>query len=58
MNNVDLFSTPTKSKEFRKGVFAHKYPNGTINIEGQKYLTCSLTEAIAMHRKKFPIKRV
>jgi hypothetical protein len=55
---MNLFTTPIRRKEFRKGVFAYQYPNGTINIEGQKYLMCSMTQAIQMHRKNYPLKQI
>lgn len=58
MNNVCLFDTPLRSKEFRKGLYAHQYRNGVINICGEKYLCCSMTEAIAMYRKKFPSRKI
>ena len=54
MINVDLFSTPIKSVKVRQGIFAHQYQNGVINIQGQKYLGYSMTEAISKFRKKFP----
>jgi hypothetical protein len=52
MYNVDLFSAPIRSKKIRVNIFAHQYPNGTINIDGQKYLGYSLTEAIKLWRSK------
>lgn len=57
MNNVCLFDTPLKSKEFRKGKYARQYRNGVINIGGEKYVGYSMTEAIAMYRKKFPSRK-
>lgn len=52
----DLFETPIKSKKVRNGVFAHSYKNGTINIDGQKYVGYSMTEAIKKFRQKFPAR--
>lgn len=49
----DLFSTPIKAKKVRKNVTAYVYRNGTININGQKYIGYSLTEAIKLYRQKF-----
>lgn len=49
----DLFDTPITQKKVRKGVDANQYRNGTININGQKYIGYSMTEAIRMYRKKF-----
>lgn len=50
----NLFDTPVKEKKVRDGVTAYQYRNGTINIDGQKYLMYSMTEAIKIHRKNFP----
>lgn len=52
---VDLFETPVRSKRVRKGVFAHQYRNGTINIEGTKFVMHSMTSAIQAWRKKNPV---
>ncbi len=49
---TDLFTTPIASKKVRNGVYAYKYPNGCINIEGTKYFMYSLTAAIKMWRHK------
>jgi hypothetical protein len=48
----DLFDTPLTSKQVRKGVTAHKYRNGTININGEKYVGYSMTDAIKKWRSK------
>ena len=56
MNNVDLFSTPLRSTKVRNGIYAHKYRNGTININGQKYCGYSMTEAIKKFRSDYPYK--
>ena len=48
----DIFSTPIKTKKVRNGVIAYLYPNGVININGQKYSGYSLTEAIKLYRQK------
>ena len=29
----DLFSTPLSRTKVREGIYAYKYPNGTINID-------------------------
>jgi hypothetical protein len=50
----DLFNNPIKSKKVRNGVTAYAYSNGVININGQKYIGYSLTEAIKKYRKTFP----
>ena len=51
MNNADLFSTPIKSVKVKDGVYAHKYPNGVININGYKYMYYSMREAIKLYKK-------
>lgn len=48
----DLFDTPLASKKVRKGVIAYKYRNGTININGEKYVGYSMTDAIKIWRSK------
>ena len=53
----DLFETPIKSKRVRKGVTAYLYRNGTININGMKYVGYSMTDAIKLYRKKYPAYR-
>lgn len=53
----DLFQNPTLSKKVRVGVIAHKYPNGIININGEKYSGYSMSEAITKYRQKFPIRK-
>lgn len=53
---IDLFNTPIQSKKVSSGVIAYKYRNGTININGQKYVLYSMTEAIQDYRRKFPAK--
>jgi hypothetical protein len=51
MTNTDLFSSPIASRKVRKGIYAHKYANGTININGSKFLYYSMTDAIKAWRK-------
>ena len=46
----DLFSTPIKTVKVRKDIYAYKYQNGTININGVKYLFYTMTEAIKLWR--------
>ena len=48
--NSDLFETPVSSKRVRNDVTAHQYRNGVININGQKYVMYSMTEAIKAWR--------
>lgn len=54
---MDLFEAPIRIKKVRAGVDAYQYANGTINIDGEKYVGWSMTDAIALHRKKFPARR-
>jgi hypothetical protein len=51
----DLFDTPVRQRKVRNNVVAYQYRNGTININGQKYVMYSLTDAIKKYRKDFPI---
>jgi len=53
---MDLFETPIKAKKVRNGVMAYQYRNGTINIDGQKYVFYSMTDAIKKFRKDFPAR--
>jgi len=46
----DLFEKPIHSVKVRSGVYAHKYRNGTININGTKFLMHSMTSAIKAWR--------
>jgi hypothetical protein len=48
----DLFDTPIAARKVRAGVTAYKYRNGTININGQKFVFYSMTEAIKRWRSK------
>ena len=56
MKNVDLFDTPIRSGKVRKDVWYHQYPNGVININGNKYIGYSIKEAISIFRKNYPIR--
>lgn len=47
----DLFSTPIASKKVNDNVTAYKYPNGCININGQKYFGYSFTAAIKLFKE-------
>lgn len=48
----DLFNTPISATKVRNNVYAYKYPNGVINIEGQKYIGYSIKDAIKKWRSK------
>ena len=51
----DLFATPISKTKVRNGVYAYKYPNGCININGAKFFDYSVKDAIKMWRGKNPI---
>ena len=53
----DLFDTPIKTKEVRKGCTAYQYRNGVINIDGNRYQCHSLTSAIKTYRQNFPKRK-
>lgn len=56
MYNVDLFDTPISSTKVRKGVYAHKYRTGVINIQGSLYVDYSIKDAVKIWRSKNPLK--
>jgi hypothetical protein len=47
---IDLFNTPISRTKVRNGIYAYKYANGTINIDGKKYVGYSIKEAIKIYR--------
>jgi hypothetical protein len=47
---IDLFNTPISRTKVRNGIYAYKYANGTINIDGEKYVGYSIKEAIKIYR--------
>lgn len=51
----DLFSTPIAKGKVRNGVNWYKYSNGTININGTKYLCYTVKDAVKTWRKQNPI---
>lgn len=51
MGMFDLFETPVRQVRVRKGVTAYQYRNGTININGIKYIMHSMTSAIKAFRQ-------
>lgn len=52
----DLFSTPVSKGKVRNGVYWYKYQNGTIVINGNKFIDYSIKDAISRWRKKNPKK--
>jgi hypothetical protein len=49
---TDLFSTPISKTKVRNGIYAYRYSNGCININGQKYFDYTVKEAIKLWRSK------
>jgi len=47
----NLFETPIRSKKVRNGIYAYQYRQ-LININGEKYIGYSITEAIKIWRSK------
>ena len=52
---TDLFNNPIRKIKVKNNIFAYKYLNGCINIEGQKYFNYSMKEAINIWRKNNPL---
>ena len=55
---MNLFEPPIKNVNIRKGEHASIYRNGCINISGIQYHGYSLTEAVRVHRRKYPRKKI
>lgn len=51
---IGVFENPIAEKKVRNGIYAHRYRNGCINIEGQQYHFYSMTDAIKKFRQDFP----
>ena len=51
---MDLFDTPIRTRKVRNGIQAYQYKNGTINIDGHKYVMYSMTDAIKQFRTDYP----
>lgn len=51
----DLFETPISKRKVRNGIYAYQYANGTININGTKYLCYTVKDAVKTWRKQNPI---
>lgn len=52
----DLFETPISKRKVRQGIYAYKYRNGTVNIDGTKYLFYPIEEAIKIWRSHNKLK--
>lgn len=48
---TNLYSSPIREKKVRNGVIAYQYPNGVINIDGEKYFYHSMSSAISHYRR-------
>lgn len=48
----DLFNTPIGKAKVRNGIYAYKYSNGVININGHKYMEYSMKDAIKLWRQQ------
>lgn len=55
-NDPCFFEVPIRTRKVRAGVVARQYPNGTVNIAGQKFIGYTMTEAIKAFRRKFPAR--
>ena len=42
----DMFENPLSKTKVRNGVYAYKYANGCINIQGEKFFFYSIKDAI------------
>ena len=49
-----MFVKPTSSGKIRKGIYYHRYANGTINIMGEKFIGYSIKDAVRIWRRKHP----
>lgn len=47
-----LFENLISKTKVRNGIYAYKYRNGTININGEKFMFYSVTEAIKIWRSR------
>jgi hypothetical protein len=47
-----LFDMPISKTKVRNGIFAYKYANGCININGEKFFDYSVKDAIKIWRSK------
>jgi len=45
-----LFDNPTSKTKVRKGIYAYRYPNGMVLIEGKRYYFYSIKDAIKLWR--------
>ena len=52
MTIQDLFSNPISKTKVRKDIFAYRYANGCVNIQGKKYFGYSIKNAISLWRKE------
>lgn len=50
-----MFETPLSKTKVRNGVYAYRYSNGCININGEQFFFYSIKDAIKIWRGKYPI---
>jgi len=48
----DLFYTPISKTKVRNNIYAYKYSNGIININGMKFMYYTIKDAIKIWRKQ------
>jgi hypothetical protein len=53
---MEIEETPVSKTRVRKGIYAYKYKNGCININGHKFFFYSIKEAIRIWRRSNKIK--
>ena len=51
-----LFNIPTSKTKVRNNIYAYRYSNGIINIEGTKFQFYSIKDAIKIWRSNNPLK--
>lgn len=47
-----LFENPLSATKVRNGIFAYRYRNGLILIDGQKFYGYTIKQAIQLYRNK------
>ena len=52
-----LNTKPVAQIKVRNGIFAYKYKNGNVIIEGQEYIFFSITEAVKKWRYENPLNK-
>ena len=55
MTDKTYFVNPISKTKVRRNIYAYKYPNGCININGEQFHFYSLKDAIKIWRRNNPI---